>query len=303
MGGFVSRYIPSRIRKESQSILPPLKKFVFNSAMIQDDGVLAGYIAQSSRTDISAARIALDEFVNTMLKKLASDGNYVIPSVGELRYARTGELVFTAEEGINFLPESFGLSSIHFSLPQREKEHPLVRQAVFRNKEKSGHNGISEVKPLKVRHPAARRIAVAIPLLIAISLLPLNTRHGLKKIQNNAGFLSMPSLSLNDFNLVIPDEKISGQSVDENSSIALSGEQNAFDRNSYAVIAGSFSTRKNAETLQSTLKEKGFYNEIWEASNGFFRVVVQAHESMSSAQEAVASLRKELQGIEFWILQ
>jgi len=301
LGAFVSRYTPARIREESQTIIPPAKKFLFNRMLIRDDGELSGYLARYLQIDIGFARKAVEDYSEKLHAELAAKGRYYIKSVGELKYARTGELIFNPEEGVNFLTDAYGLSSIQFSRIARLKEHPLARRALQKGFERESPSQDPALIVRKIK--TARRIAVAIPLLIAISLLPLNSRFGSEGMQSIAGFFSMPSLPVNELAIDETGVKSTGGS---SPAVLNESEMNAgqvFDRDSYAIVAGSFSSRENAEELHSRLASKGYYNEIWEASNGFFRVVVQAHDKLSEAKLAAAALKEELEGIEPWILQ
>ncbi len=311
LGGFVSLYVPAKIREETQTFTPPGKEIGFNQDLVQDDGVLSGYLANYEKITVSAARILLDEFVDRLRVKLAAGERIHLTSIGYFSYAKTGELVFSASGEINFLTDSYGFSSFHFT--RTEKEHPLLRSAIFKQRESGRiiHLPGTQGKPGQER--TFRRVAMAIPLLVVISLLPLNFRHGLRQGQQPATLFPLPSLTIVDIpesaSSVRPTEiqRESGQDplsieVSEKNKV-LSSEQTPISRNSFAIIAGSFSSEKNASLLKKELVDKGFSPEIWQAENGFFRVVIQALENMAKAQEAIAKLREELTDIDFWVLK
>ncbi len=296
LGGFVSHYVPARIREESQTFVPPAKEIGFNRELIQDDGLLSDYLAKSENITISVARTLIDEFVNSFMQRLADEGQIHLTSIGKFRYAKTGELIFSANKETNFLPDSYGLSSFHFIRPVSKKENPLLRSAIFKQDEKVKVITLPGLtKP--ERDKSLRRVALALPLLLAISLLPINSRNG----QHTANVIPLSSLSV----LEMP---VNGNT--SRTAVVLTEpeqddeiEQTHINRESYAIIAGSFSLEKNALILKQDLSDKGYNPEVWKATNGFFRVVLQAQDNMQKAQQAVANLKEELPGIECWILQ
>ncbi len=308
LGGFVSKYVPAKMKEESQSFFPPTKEIVFNRELIHDDGVLAGYIAQCDKTSKSDASKRVEKFVNHIYSELAEKGTFSLVHLGVMRYERTGELVFRLGTEENFLPASYGLSSFYVSKYEKENVSPLLRSAIFNNREKGRTISLPGTLDKAQRQRSMRRVAVALPLLIAISLLPFNNRNGARNQHNNAGFFPLPSLAL----VEMPDNESSIQDVSEGSLNYFdvdTGNSEAknihppIDRNSFAIVAGSFSTEENAETLRQDLGGKGYGPEIWKASNGFFRVIVQAYDTMDSAQQAIVKLKKDLSDIEFWVLQ
>jgi len=306
LGGFISHYVPARIREESQTFSPPSKEIGFNRELIHDDGLLSAYLSKSYNITVIDARLRIDDFVGSIMESLASDGEVKLSTIGKFRYAKTGELVFTVNKEVNFLPDSYGLSSFHFSIPKREKLNPLVRSAMYKQGEKGkviAFPGISKPEWDK----SLRRVAMVIPLLLAVSLLPINSRNG----QHTANLIHFPSFSSvemsNDSGVSLPSSTqadFEQQALDGSVEDVLADNQVAtIDRESFAVIAGSFSTEKNALILNNDLLAKGYSPEIWKADNGFFRVALEAHNSMAEAQQAIVELRKKLPVIEFWVLQ
>ncbi len=306
LGGFVSNYLPARMREESQTFLPPAKEIGFNRELVHDDGVFAGYLAKCDNISIVDASGRIDKFVNFVFSELEKKGTFEIRTIGKLSYARTGEMIFKAGGEINFLADSYGLSSFYYK--RQEKENPLLRSAIFKHGSKVGALALPGTLARTERQRSLRRVAIALPLLIAISLLPLNHRHGSQIGQNSAGFLPLPSLTLVE--LTDDSESIKGSNPDLVDIFVIEGmvvegisNHEPFDRNSYAIVAGSFSTEENADVLRKELVQKGYGPEVWKASNGFYRVVIQAHQSITAAENAIAELKEELSGIEFWILQ
>lgn len=307
LGGFVSKYIPAKLKEESQSFLPPSKEIVFNRELVQDDSVLTSYIAQCDNTTLSYASGRVEKFVNYIFNELADKGSFELEYLGVLRYERTGEMVFKLSKETNFLPTSFGMSSFHYSKYEKESISPLLRSAIFKNRDKDQTISLPGTLDRAQRQRSYRRVAVALPLLIVISLLPFNNGNVVRNQQNNAGFFPLPSLSVVEMQETESPVKVIDSSINY---LDIETETNEdvdkhlpFDRNSFAIVAGSFSTEKNADILGKELKGKGYGSEIWKASNGFYRVVVQAHNSLDGAQQAIIELKKGLSGIEFWVLQ
>lgn len=298
-GGFVSSYISAKVQEDAQTFYPPSKKIGFNPDLIHDDGILVHYLAKTALITHIEARAIVDRFHQEVMEQLKANGRYHMESIGEFSYARTGELVFTVNSEMNFLPEAYGLGSFHFAKAERE-EHPLLNTAIFRHGDKIHKVPVPGTSPSRHNHKQLRRIAMAIPVLLAVSLLPINSRLGVKK-QSPASIIPLPSLKI-DFGM---DKAFPGSETETRKAKADSGTDapEVFDRESYAIVAGSFSTKENASNLRDNLAGKGHHTEIWEASNGFYRVIIQAHESIEGAQQALDSLKTDLPGIEFWVLR
>ena len=298
-GGFVSNYVSASIDEDSQIFQPPTKKIGFNPDLIHDDGILVHYLSRTGLITHIEARAGVDRLHQDILEQLKIKGRYHMESIGEFSYARTGEIVFTVNSDMNFLPESYGLASFHFVKTQSQ-EHPLLGTAVFRHGNKVLTVPVPGKEPVIETRMPLRRIAMAIPLLLAVSLLPLNTRQGLQK-KSPASIIPLPSLKI-DLGVNEADNDGSA-SKHKDHKTGNTDVPVAFNRDSYAIVAGSFSTSDNASKLSDELAGMGHRTEIWEASNGFYRVVIQAHESATLAREALQELQESLPGIEFWVLR
>ncbi len=71
----------------------------------------------------------------------------------------------------------------------------------------------------------------------------------------------------------------------------------------YSVVVGSFGLLSNAESLQSTLRDRGYGAQIVQATvNGspFYRVVATTFDTKEQAAESRASLMREFEGA--WLL-
>ena len=313
LGGFISQYVPARIKEETQTLIPPSKELGFNRDLLHDDGLLSGYLSACERVSPSFARASIDEFVDRLKVKMSSGEEAQLSSIGSLSYSKMGELVFSASREKNFLRDSYGLSSFHYIRPEQEQEHPLLRTVIFKPREKGRIIPLPAAQKEPERMQVIRRLAMAIPLLVVISMLPLNSRKNIRNGHQPATLFPTPSLSLvesgtndpaNNPSTVIFDSPKDLETVfkSEEDEISLD-EPTPFDRSHFAIVAGSFSSEKNALVLKQELNDKGYSPEIWKANNGFFRVVIQAHEKMTKAQEAVTRLREDLSDLDFWILQ
>jgi len=303
-GGFVSHYQPARIREETQSFIPPAKQIGFNADLTHDDGVLSGFIAGTGNVPSEIARAAIDEYVYSLKKKLITGETVRLNSIGSFAYGKTGELEFSASRDVNFLAESFGLSPFHFPRLVPDHQHPLLRTALLKNRAGERTLSLPGIQDMQLHRSNLRRIAMALPLLVVISLLPVNSRHGLNKSQYPASVFPLRSLYAPE--KPGPETAAIEPSIDEAPSaenLVEDVKQTLPDVKFFAIVAGSFSSEKNAQALAGQLGNKGFSSEIWKAANGFFRVVVQTHKDLTHAQDAANKLREDLPGIDFWVLR
>ena len=119
-GGFIANYNPAIIDELRHKIYPPSKRVLFNSNLLNNDGLLANYVS----TQISknyAESLELIEEVSTKWKSKLSKGQRV--SIGEVGflYEVDNKIQFEQDREFNLFLGAYGLSSVNF-LPLVEQE-------------------------------------------------------------------------------------------------------------------------------------------------------------------------------------
>jgi hypothetical protein len=320
LGGFVSKYRPAVIDKVTGTFIPPSKEIAFNSELLQNDGVLVNYFANQSGISIELARQEVDRFVSEAKIKLEHDDPVFIEGIGQLTRDKNREVRFQADPGINLFPDSFGLVSFHLSEVLLENHSNLNNPLIFKREEPSrtvDFPADSINKPGGGRN--FRRVAIALPLLIAFSLLPFNSRVTDILISSRASLAPEPSL----FRLNYPDPvqkdtaKLIVFPISENRfggslavdtvkqedvrKVEVKGEEVRKVSGRFPVIAGCFKVRSNADRLHKQLVDKGYPSSITTSKNGFFKVCVESFTTRTDAISGLARLKSAEPGLELWV--
>jgi len=325
-GGFVSNYQPARIQRETSTLIPPTKEIGFNPELIHNDGMLVGYVMREGGLTYDEARNQIDHYVQDLLRRLRSGERVFLEGVGSFAMDLEDQIRFISDPGINFLIEAFGLVPFHFRELPAESEDLFSRSPLFKPSRPSARRPLpgTPVAATSSRKQAAR-IAIAVPLLLAFSLLPFNSR--VTQLLNRHPASLMPAPSLYHLNYPIPDSSVESReilfpmedsvpTIDQTPTDTLAETQKkTSDSGSagvvttepqpgrYFIIAGSFTARANAETLAGALSQKGFEGRVFTAANGFFRVGMQSFATLQEADAALPKLRQREPAMQLWVLR
>ena len=120
-GGFITNRKGASLHKETQTFYPPSKQITFNSHLKIGDGLLANYIASSENISFekasTAIRLSVIKWQNEIQTKPLAIG-----AIGVLTLNENGQIIFEPNHKVNYLSESFGLSTIETSAIKRHKE-------------------------------------------------------------------------------------------------------------------------------------------------------------------------------------
>ncbi len=335
LGGFVSQYRAAVIDKATGTFIPPAKEIVFNGELLQNDGILVSFIERQECITTEEARQTVDRFVNDCRNQLKSGNPVFIDGVGHFSLDNSRKVRFQADAGTNLFLESYGLSSFHFNEIPRDGSAIVSKPLIFGQDEISRtiEFSINEIKRPK-SHSNLRRIAIAMPLLIAFSLLPYNSRVTDTLTTSRASMIPEPSLyRLNypetqkrdtakviEFPIaeavasdsatkeIVTSDKVTGDIIKpvvaEVKTKIATGDKVTSDRviGKYPVIAGCFKIRENADRLQKQLIDKGYPADIVPTKNGqMFKVRMQIFATKKEAIEGIARLRKAEPGMQLWV--
>ena len=126
-GGFVTNKIGAKVNETSNTFYPPAKQITFNSHLKVNDGLLTNYIASSENiTFEKASRIialSVTEWKNEINTKPIQIG-----AVGVLTLNENDQIIFEPNTTVNYLTESFGLTSVASESIKRNiaKVKPLI---------------------------------------------------------------------------------------------------------------------------------------------------------------------------------
>lgn len=287
-GGFVSNLQAAKIHPVQHQFYPPSKSLGFNIHLKRNDGLLANNISQIEAVTYDKALKLITDFVNNCNEDLNIRRSCYIDKVGKVYYDVEKHLRFEADNSINYLLDSFGLTVI---------QSPPVKRDTLKDKVEKQVKYREAVKPVAViqKKKFPWKTALILPVIGLFMWASVQTWNVYKKKADTGNLnpfentepkpkaetvvkpvpVIIPEISPEpDFNvdenlpsqpaesaseIVAPDEKpieVKTEKVSE-SEISPVNEEGT---KKYFIIAGAFAVAENAEKLIAQLKQKGFAN-------------------------------------------
>jgi hypothetical protein len=288
-GAFLTEFQSAQLDENAHSFYPPKKLVSFNPFLKNNDGLLANHLAQTEKIAYEIAVNAIQNEVADWKNNIQEFGRFSIKNIGEFTLNAEKNLVFVPVDQINYLKESFGLSS--FVSPAVKRE--AYKQAVETLEEKAP----IAFTPEKRNSYKALKYAAIVTLSIGLTgvlgyklydnylmqveqetlLVQSNVQKKInQKIQEATFFIENPLPSVT---LTVPNEKMP-----------------------YHVVAGVFRIESNAENAYQALLKLGFKAKRLPANkHGMFPVLYGSYASYTEAQGTMKDIQK-LDNKEAWLL-
>lgn len=267
-GGFVANYKPATI--ENNQFFPPTKEIAFNNKLVSNDGLLINYISEIEGTDYFSAKQKLDSFVEETMLNLERNRNVYFEGVGYMHYDSRENLLFEPQLKQNLLVESYGLQNFSYEkLYQRQMPKPAVKV------------GYREPVPVIFQQRKLKKLAIAIPLLVAMALIP---------IKHNNEYLSKSDMGMWEMikqSAPVAPTQVQEQTITEITAPATVSENQAFK---YFIIGGSFKSEENANKYILQLNELGYTGQNLGIFKGLNRVAIKGFATMDEAQKELNSI-------------
>jgi len=280
-GGFVANYKPATI--ENNRFSAPTKEIAFNNKLISNDGLLINFISEAERIDYFSAKQKLDGFVEETILNLERNRNVYFEGVGYLHYDSRENLLFEPQIKENLLVESFGLQNFSYEkLYQRQVPKP-----VFKIEHQDAIPVIFEKRKLK-------RIVVALPLLLAMALIPL---------KNNKEYLLKSDMGMLE-TILLSAPSVSAPALDPTTAEYTANVATpAQEQFRYYIIGGSFKNEENANIYIGQIKLKGYTPQNLGIYGGLHRIAIKGFQSMEEAQTELNMLLHQYPQSGVWIAE
>lgn len=111
VGTFSLEEVPASFLEESNIMLPPTKKIVFDNLQNKNDGLLENAYARKTGLILEDSKRDLLFLSKKVKEAIANNLKVVIPGFGTL-FNNNGEISFDKDKDLDISPESFGLEAI-----------------------------------------------------------------------------------------------------------------------------------------------------------------------------------------------
>ena len=127
-GAFLTEWQSAQVIEGQHSFIPPRKIVSFNSNIKSNDGLLANHIALTEKISYDQALSKINYQVNFWLEKLQNKETLSLENIGDILVNNENNWVFKPNQAINYLTDSFGLSS--FNSPEIQREVKQVETPI-----------------------------------------------------------------------------------------------------------------------------------------------------------------------------
>ena len=254
-GAFITSVNPANLNNEGV-FTPPSKSISFNKKIKKNDGILANYIAELNDISFDEAMKLIKLNVSNFNNDILNKKDIVFSKVGVISI-KEGLTEFTSYTNINYLKDSYGLSSVSSSF-------------IKRNKKKVPFSNFSKY---------------AATLIVGLLISSFVYNNELNKIaQKNI-------IAYQQADLLIEKEIQKATFVIENPLplVKMIVKENI---GGFHVVAGSFSVEENSFTRLKQLKNKGYKaRKIGQNKFGLFQVAYSSFYTRSDADMALEQIR------------
>ena len=132
-GAFLTETVSAHVTGSASSFFPPKKVVSFNANVKNNDGLLANHVALQEKMSYELAVIKIGDVVNEWTYLLQNRNRVVLKNIGEISVNNEMNWVFEPANTVNYLTDSFGLSS--FLSPEITRE--VLKQEVEALEEKA----------------------------------------------------------------------------------------------------------------------------------------------------------------------
>jgi len=270
LGGLVANPVPAVYDESKNMFFPAVKEMGFNSNLKHNDGLLINHISKAENISYEDAKNRVNDYVETITQRLKSRETVSLGSAGELRINSDESVIFTPNTTENFLTDSFGLSSFHFTPSVTYQRHSFAPHKAVRR----------TIGPI-----GTKRIAAAVAIVTGLFLFSPEVKNpGI----NKAGGVDFLTSTKNITDEVTSEHKEPSAIAVNINTLKKEAVQHKEITLNYFIITGSFKRIEQADKYCKRLNSKGQNNPlILKSPKGRFRVAI---EGFSNKEEALASL-------------
>ena len=279
-GGFIVNDKSATINEKSGEITPPSKTILFNSQLVNNDGLLVNHIAKEENISQKECLTYVLTISKKLKSKLFETKILRIKKVGLFTIGSENNILFTQEKGYNYNLNSFGMCSVNSNtIDKKERIKNEIQNTV----------NVFEKNIISSNQMFLRAAAVAIPLIL-ISFISINQEKNITTIYEK--------MSLIDFSFDKTDNK-KFLETNKKAGINTNVLPTVNTELKYHIIIGSFQEVTNAKKLHAKLLSKKYDAQILNSDLNS-RVSISNFKRKEDAILALTNVKKNYRSA--WIL-
>jgi len=334
-GGFIANYRAAEIDSENRTMYPPKKDLLFNTNLLNNDGLLINYIAQQENITYNEAKTIVFKTIKNTCRELEKGKIVEWAGLGAFSLNKHKILQFNAYKTQNFLLDSYGLSAIQLSDIEK---HLAARGLEKKFKDK-------ESIKITITSRAVKRAIIGIPLLVGIALMPsmsdfwtsykvdlssFNFMQSIVKQKvelvneiaspdlNNPSSIDSTLSQMTDQRTALYYEEPKQEAVEVKIENPINKTESSIDSSAikktievkavivnenakYLIIAGCFQDEKNAKKLINKLTQRG-YSAIIMIDKNLFKVVLKSFVDYDTASTETQQIKNKEADLSLWLM-
>lgn len=280
-GGFVANTKSAQI--QNSVFTPPFKQISFNSLLVENDGLLANYIATTDKmpykTAVNFIRFEVQEWIDKLLIN-----DLELEGIGTL-YTVDDTIHFEPNNKVNYLTTSFGLDAVVANQLQNTKKEILQNEAVLKIVDKAEETPILSLE--ENSNKRSNLLKYAAIFLLGTATIGFSVKAYKDKQNNNirlANSIQQQKITTN---------KIQQATFVVDTPLPTIKVETAVTPKNYFIIAGAFRDKNNAINKVNELKSKGFNAQIV-GKNKFdlTQVAFAGYSDLDQANHALQKIKK-----------
>lgn len=286
-GAFLTEIQPAQLVESTNTFYPPKKVISFNSNLKNNDGLLANHISQAEKIGYEIAVQNISKEVSLWKNALLNQQNIILNGVGTLHLNTSGTLSFEASSQVNFNTASFGLNSFVSPLIQREVLEKMPESVVSEPLVMVPETTTSS-RNSYLKYAAVFILALSVAGSIGYKVYDTKMDEEMKLVQTEVQ---------KDVQNKIQEATFFIENPLPNVTLTVKEEKKA-----YHIVAGAFSSEKNAEKQLKMLQAKGFKGKILPRNKyGLVPVLYGSYSTYAESQVALKEIHRT-DNREAWLL-
>ena len=289
-GAFLTETVSAHVTGSASSFFPPKKVVSFNANVKNNDGLLANHVALQEKMSYELAVIKIGDVVNEWTYLLQNRNRVVLKNIGEISVNNEMNWVFEPANTVNYLTDSFGLSS--FVSPEITRE--VLKQEVEALEEKAP----IIFTPERKKDYSYLKYAAIFVVMLGAGGFGYKTYYDQQietktlAVQKNVQEKVQQQIQQATFVISAPVE-----------AVELSVTAPVEEKMPYHLVAGAYRSEENANKAIAELKAAGFENAKMLSMNkhNLYPVVYGSFKNLNEAQTERKNIQKS-HNAEAWLL-
>ena len=289
-GAFLTETVSAHVTGSASSFFPPKKVVSFNANVKNNDGLLANHVALQEKMSYELAVIKIGDIVNEWTYLLQNRNRVVLKNIGEISVNNEMNWVFEPANTVNYLTDSFGLSS--FVSPEITRE--VLKQEVEALEEKAP----IIFTPERKKDYSYLKYAAVFVVMLGAGGFGYKTYYDQQietktlAVQKNVQEKVQQQIQEATFVISAPVE-----------AVELSVAAPVEEKMPYHLVAGAYRSEENANKAIAELKAAGFENAKMLSMNkhNLYPVVYGSFKNLNEAQTERKNIQKS-HNAEAWLL-